>query len=160
MAPHVFVEDISIASIAAAKRAFETTDLPQKLARHHRDPGKTFLRLERRMARARVSELEHRELLPAITCPLLVIQGRTTSMAHGAGGRDRAPDGGPVEVLKLEHCGHTRRRPSEIVAGAIVEFVKRCSGEVPRSDPARALLLMPFASKVRWGRRAGSAGRG
>ena len=29
MSPHVFVEDISIAGIVAAKQAFETTDLPQ-----------------------------------------------------------------------------------------------------------------------------------
>jgi pimeloyl-ACP methyl ester carboxylesterase len=33
MAPHCFVEDISIRSIAAAKVAFETTDLPAKLGR-------------------------------------------------------------------------------------------------------------------------------
>ena len=32
MAPHCFVEDISIRSIEAAKCAFETTDLPAKLA--------------------------------------------------------------------------------------------------------------------------------
>src|SRR5471032_1860368 len=42
LAPHVFVEGISIDSITAAKRTFETTDLRKKLARHHRDPAKTF----------------------------------------------------------------------------------------------------------------------
>src|SRR6266567_4226140 len=42
LAPHVFVEDLSVASIAAAKAKFETTNLPEKLARHHRDAAGTF----------------------------------------------------------------------------------------------------------------------
>ncbi|MDW8467622.1 MAG: alpha/beta fold hydrolase [Burkholderiales bacterium] len=42
MAPHVFVEDVSIASIEAARRQFETTDLRARLAKYHRDPVKTF----------------------------------------------------------------------------------------------------------------------
>jgi pimeloyl-ACP methyl ester carboxylesterase len=33
MAPHVFVEDVSVASIEAARTAWETTDLSQRLAR-------------------------------------------------------------------------------------------------------------------------------
>src|SRR5690606_3438821 len=42
MAPHVLVEDISIRSIAAAKVAYETTDLRAKLARHHADPDSAY----------------------------------------------------------------------------------------------------------------------
>src|SRR5271169_4632883 len=42
VAPHVFVEDLSVASIAAAKIKFETTDLATKLARHHQDAARTF----------------------------------------------------------------------------------------------------------------------
>src|SRR5690606_39788550 len=37
LAPHFFVEDISIRSIAAAKEAYETGDLRARLARHHGD---------------------------------------------------------------------------------------------------------------------------
>src|SRR5580704_6433915 len=37
MAPHFIVEDISVASIAEIKRAYETTELKAKLARWHRD---------------------------------------------------------------------------------------------------------------------------
>jgi len=42
MAPHVFVEDISVKSIAEAKTAFESTTLAQKLGRYHADAAKTF----------------------------------------------------------------------------------------------------------------------
>src|SRR5690348_12721486 len=36
-APHVFVEDVSVASIAAAREAFGTTKLRSRLARYHAD---------------------------------------------------------------------------------------------------------------------------
>src|SRR5208337_4350669 len=41
LAPHVFVEDLSVQSIAEAKVRFETTNLAEKLARHHRDAART-----------------------------------------------------------------------------------------------------------------------
>src|SRR6516165_8783905 len=37
IAPHFVVEDISVASIAEIKAAYETTDLKAKLARWHKD---------------------------------------------------------------------------------------------------------------------------
>ena len=41
-APHVFVEDLSIASIAQAKITYETTDFPQRLGRYHANVDATF----------------------------------------------------------------------------------------------------------------------
>src|SRR5208283_1219608 len=41
-APHVFVEDLTVASIAQAKVNYQATDLPQKLGRHHQHPDATF----------------------------------------------------------------------------------------------------------------------
>src|SRR5258706_6636908 len=38
MAPHVLVEDVSVTSIEAAKIAYETTDLRERLKRYHDDP--------------------------------------------------------------------------------------------------------------------------
>ena len=42
IAPHVFVEDISVESIAEAKVAYETTRLREKLARYHDDVDSAF----------------------------------------------------------------------------------------------------------------------
>ena len=42
MAPHIMVEDISVLSIAQARVAYQTTDLPLRLARHHRDADASF----------------------------------------------------------------------------------------------------------------------
>ena len=131
MAPHLFVEDISIESIAAAKRAFETTDLPQKLARHHRDPVKTFYGWNDVWLAPGFRSWNIEGFLPAIKCPLLAIQGHDDkygSMAQiDAIAREAS---GPVELLKLERCGHSPHldRPDSVVK-AVVEFVKRCAAD-------------------------------
>jgi len=41
-APHVFVEDLSVRSIAAARVAYESGDLRARLSRHHADGDATF----------------------------------------------------------------------------------------------------------------------
>lgn len=43
IAPHVFTEDMGIASIEAAKKAYETGDLKRKLARWHANVDSAFL---------------------------------------------------------------------------------------------------------------------
>ncbi len=42
LAPHVFVEEESIAAIEAAHETFSTTDLPDRMAKHHDDAEATF----------------------------------------------------------------------------------------------------------------------
>src|SRR5438067_1121214 len=41
-APHVFVEEHGLEGIREARRAFETTDLRQRLGKYHRDAARTF----------------------------------------------------------------------------------------------------------------------
>nr|MBA3432368.1 alpha/beta hydrolase [Actinomycetota bacterium] len=40
--PHVFVEDVTVVAIAAARVAYDTTDLRARLADHHNDADATF----------------------------------------------------------------------------------------------------------------------
>ena len=128
MAPHVFVEDISIEGIVAAKRAFENTDLAQRLARHHRDPRKTFYGWNDIWLAPAFRSWNIESFLPAIKCPVLAIQGHEDdygSMAQVDAIARQAS--GPVELLKLDRCGHSPQRDqSEIVAAAIVAFVRGC----------------------------------
>jgi len=130
MAPHVFVEDISLAGIAAAKRAFENTELRAKLARHHRDAGKTFYGWNDVWLAPAFRDWNIESFLPGILCPLLAIQGYDDeygSMAQVDAIARQA--GGPVEVLKLEQCGHSPHQDQpEMVAEAVAEFIKRCGG--------------------------------
>ncbi len=131
MAPHVFVEDISIEGIVAAKQAFETTDLPQKLERHHRDPVKTFYGWNDVWLAPAFRGWNIESFLPAIRCPLLVLQGygdEYGTMAQVDAIARQA--GGPVAVLKLAQCGHFPHQDQpEIVAKAVMDFVARCVGK-------------------------------
>ena len=134
LAPHVFVEDISIEGIVAAKQAFESTDLPQKLARYHRDPAKTFYGWNDVWLAPAFRSWNIERYLPAIRCPLLAIQGEGDeygTMAQLDAIARRA--GVPVELLKLQNCGHSPHRDQpEIVAQAVARFVRTCIGEQPK----------------------------
>src|SRR5215469_3953104 len=75
LAPHVFVEDLSVASIAEAKVKFDTTNLQEKLARHHRDAARTFWGWNNIWLDPEFRRWNIEEYLPRITCPILAIQG-------------------------------------------------------------------------------------
>jgi pimeloyl-ACP methyl ester carboxylesterase len=130
MAPHVFVEDLSVASIADAKIAFQTTDLREKLARHHRDAERTFWGWNDIWLDPEFREWNIEEYLPPITCPTLVIQGLEDQYGTMAQvNAIRSQSGGPVEVLALENCMHSPQRDQpEKVLEAIAGFVARVSG--------------------------------
>lgn len=133
MAPHVFVEDLSVQSIAAAKTAFETTDLPQKLARHHRDAARTFGGWNDIWLLPDFRSWNIEEYLPRITSPILVIQGMQDqygTMAQVEAIQRQAA--GPVQVLKLEDCRHSPQRDQPQAAlNAISKFVASLIGTVP-----------------------------
>ncbi len=126
LAPHVFVEDLSVASIAEAKTSFEITNLPEKLARHHRDPARTFWGWNNIWLHPEFRSWNIEEYLPRITCPILVIQGLDDQYGTMAQVRAIARlSGGPVEILPLADCRHSPQRDQpETVLAAIAKFAK------------------------------------
>ncbi len=102
MAPHVFAEGPGLASIAEAKRAYETGGLRAKLARYHADVDCAFLGLERRVARSRLQGLEHRGGRRSLAGPCAAHPGRGRPIwnnradprdrsAHARAGRESDP---------------------------------------------------------------------
>ena len=138
LAPHVFVEDLSVKSIAEAKVMFETTNLPQKLGRHHRNAARTFWGWNDIWLDPEFRGWNIEEYLPRITCPVLVIQGMDDQYGTMAQVEAiRRQSGRTVEVLALERCKHSPQRDqAEATLGAIVRFVRgiRGSGERSGSD--------------------------
>jgi pimeloyl-ACP methyl ester carboxylesterase len=126
LAPHVFVEDLSIASIAQAKTSFETTNLPEKLARHHRDAARTFWGWNNIWLHPDFLSWNIEEYLPRISCPILVIQGLDDE--YGTKAQVQAiveQAGGLVETLLLAKCRHSPQRDqADAVLAAIATFVK------------------------------------
>ena len=130
MAPHVFVEDISVKSIAEAKTAFEGTDLAQKLGRYHADAAKTFRGWNDIWLHADFRSWNIEEVLPRIHCPVLAIQGfddeyGTMAQLDAIAGRT----GGPIELLRLADCRHSPHRDQPaVVLEAMVSFIDRLAG--------------------------------
>lgn len=130
LAPHVFVEDVSVASIAMAKLKFETTNLPEKLARHHGDAARTFWGWNDIWLNRAFRSWNIEEYLPRITCPALLIQGLQDQYGTMAQLEAiRRQSAGPVDVLALEDCRHSPQRdqPEEVI-GAIRNFVSGIRG--------------------------------
>jgi pimeloyl-ACP methyl ester carboxylesterase len=126
MAPHVFVEDLSVRSIEAAKVAFETSDLPEKLARYHADARRTFYGWNDIWLHPDFRAWNIEEYLPRITVPVLVIQGEDDQYGTAAQVEAIARQvKGPVETLMLSRCAHSPHVDQrEATLAAISRFVK------------------------------------
>src|SRR5436190_8307429 len=126
MAPHVFVEDMGIRSIERVRQQFETTDLPQRLGRYHRDARRTFYLWNDAWLDPQFRHWNIEEYLPSVAVPVLAIQGvddEYGTMAQLKSIRERVK--GPCELLELADCGHSPHRDQpEAVLGALARFVR------------------------------------
>ena len=127
IAPHVFVEDISVASIAAARDAYEHGDLRARLAKYHADVDGAFWGWNRAWLDPEFRRWNLEAYLPRITAPTLIVQGSADQ--YGTLAQVEAIErqlGGPHETLIVEGAGHApfRDQPA-LVHARIAEFVLR-----------------------------------
>jgi pimeloyl-ACP methyl ester carboxylesterase len=130
MAPHVFVEDITVRSITEAKTAFASTDLAAKLARYHDDADATFWGWNDIWLHPDFRRWNIEACLPGIRCPLLLIQGEDDQYGTVAQVEAIARQvSGPVEIRMLPGCAHSPQvdRKQETL-DAIAGFVGKLSG--------------------------------
>lgn len=130
MAPHVFVEDLTVASIAEARVAFETTDLALKLGRYHDDAASTFRGWNDIWLHPDFRRWNIEDYLPGIGCPVLLIQGEDdqygTLLQVEAIARKVS---GPVKTLVLPECAHWPHvDQKQATLDAIAVFVSRTGG--------------------------------
>lgn len=127
MAPHFFAEEMGLAEIAKAKVAFETTDLPEKMGRYHRDAQATFRGWNDAWLAPGFKAWNVAEVLDDIRVPVLVIQGQQDqygTIAQVEAVETRCP--APVETLMLDECRHAPQfdQPVRVRAG-IADFASR-----------------------------------
>ncbi len=125
IAPHVMVEDRSVAGIREARDRFETTDLRDRLARHHLDPEATFRGWNDVWLSPQFRDWNIEEYLPGVTAPVLAIQAAddeygTLEQVERIG----SAVAGRFERLVLPAGGHSPHvsRPGEVLE-AVVRFV-------------------------------------
>ena len=132
LAPHILVEDISVLSIAAARQAYESTDLRQRLQRHHADVDSAFLGWADAWLAADFRAWSIESLLVRIACPVLAVQGLDDeygTLAQVEGIAARVPG---TRLLALPDCGHSphRDRPQEVIE-ATSAWLRAISGHGP-----------------------------
>src|SRR5512137_3001207 len=126
LAAHVLVEDLSVASIAAARAAYATTDLRARLARYHTDADSAFLGWNRIWLAPEFRDWNIEEYLPRIACPVLALQGEDDEYGTMEQMRRIGTQVRDVELLALQDCRHSPQRDQpEAVIEAITRFVDR-----------------------------------
>jgi len=126
LAAHVLVEDISVENIAAAKIAYETTNMRAKLARYHADADSVFRGWNRIWLDPEFRAWNIEEYLPRIACPVLAIQGADDEYGTMEQMRRIGAQVRDVELLKLEDCRHSVHKDQpEAVLAAVTRFVDR-----------------------------------
>lgn len=123
-APHVFVEDLSVASITQAKVNYTTTDLRQKLSRYHANVDETFWGWNDIWLDPEFRTWNIEEYLAAIRCPMLCIQGEQDEYGTAAQVEAIEAQVSGTEVVMLPNCRHSPHRDQpESTLERMVKFV-------------------------------------
>jgi pimeloyl-ACP methyl ester carboxylesterase len=124
IAPHVFVEDVSVREIAVARRAFAESDLRERMARYHRDAEATFRAWNDIWLAPEFRAWNIEDVLGGIACPVLVVQGERDQYGTLAQ-LDAIERGipGPVRraVLDARHAPHLEA--PEATLAVVTDFV-------------------------------------
>jgi pimeloyl-ACP methyl ester carboxylesterase len=107
-APHVFVEDVSVASIERVRGLYESSDLRTRLARHHgANTDAMFRGWNDVWLLSEFRDWNIEEYLPRIQAPILLIQGESDEYGTRRQVEAIADNaGGSVSTLLLADCGH------------------------------------------------------
>ena len=127
-APHVFVEDLTVQSIALAGEDYRHTDLKQKLQRYHgENVDVAFWGWNQVWLNPEFRSWNIENYLPNVKCPVLVIQGEedqfgTQKQVESISKQCSAP----VETVMLSNCKHTphREQPAQTFE-AMVTFIQK-----------------------------------
>jgi pimeloyl-ACP methyl ester carboxylesterase len=131
LAPHLFVEDDGVSSIAIARKLFDADpSFRERLGRHHRDVVHTFNNWANVWLSQNFKSWNIEAEVAQISCPILAIQGcddQYGSLAQIRRISELASASRAVELLEIPHCKHSphlEHRTS--VIDACTRFLRQC----------------------------------
>jgi pimeloyl-ACP methyl ester carboxylesterase len=131
-APHVFVEDVTVSSIAQAKVLYSGTDLAQRLGRYHANVDSLFWGWTNIWLDPGFRTWNIEAFLDLIRCPVLVLQGSQDEYGTAAqidAIRSRIPS---ASAILLENCKHAPHRDQcEATLSAIRRFLRTLPWGLP-----------------------------
>src|SRR6202035_5424618 len=132
IAPHFVVEDISVASIAEIRKAYETTDLKSKLKRWHSDVDNAFHGWNDAWLDPKFRNWDISEYLGYIRVPVAILQGaddRYGTIRQIEIAREECYC--PVDVTIMAGAGHSPHREAP---GATLEAISEIAKAVLQVD--------------------------
>jgi pimeloyl-ACP methyl ester carboxylesterase len=140
MAPHFIVEDISVASIAQIKTAYETTELRSRLARWHGDVDNAFYGWNAAWLDPKFRGWDISDYLAYIRVPVLIVQGADDH--YGTLRQIEIAEAEcycPVEVAIMPGAGHSpHREAAETTLQTIADFARRILRDHGEADSTAA----------------------
>ncbi len=127
LAPHFFAEPFGVAEIARMRVAYETTDLPARLAKWHRNPDNAFFSWSGPWLDPDFAKWDITEELAYIRVPVLIVQGEDDqygTLRQIEVAREACQCPVEAEILPgTRHIPH--REAAEATLAAVVDFVGR-----------------------------------
>lgn len=123
LAPHLFVEPVSVESIAKVRTVYMETDLRTKLARYHADVDSAFWGWNDVWLDPAFRDWNIEAEVARIRCPVLAIQG--TKDEYGTMRQIRRiaelRPSASTDVVELGDCGHSphRDQPERVIAETV-----------------------------------------
>ncbi|MFM9927396.1 alpha/beta hydrolase [Variovorax sp. H27-G14] len=132
LAPHIFVEDVTVENIEKARTAYLSTDLPTKLARYHDSADSAFWGWNRIWLHPPFRQWNIEHALDTIRCPVLAVQGIDDEYGTLAQIRRIAARVGGCELLEIPECGHSphRDQPDRVIVAA-TSFITKNRRQIP-----------------------------
>ena len=124
MAPHVFVEAMTVKAIEETRTVYETTALRDKLRSYHGDVDSAFYGWNDAWLNPEFLHWDITDEIKAIRRPLLAVQGHDDEYASMLQ-IDKIKDAVPhTQLVKLSQCGHSPHRDAaDAVNEAIAAFI-------------------------------------
>ncbi|UCE32077.1 MAG: alpha/beta fold hydrolase [Burkholderiales bacterium] len=126
LAPHLFVEPLTVESIAAARARFADTDLQQRMQRYHIDPAATFGAWADVWLSEPFAQWNIEREVAKLDCPVLAIQGvddQYGTLRQVERIAELHPD---TRVVALSDCRHSPHLDQpEVVLRHIREFTEQ-----------------------------------
>ena len=126
---HVFVEEVTLASIRAAQETYNTTDLPQRLTKYHgTNTEPLFNAWTETWLSPAFRDWDITGFLPQITCPALIIQGEDDEFGTPKQVETIvARCSGPTQALLISGVQHNPHKevPEEVIEKG-VDFLQQC----------------------------------
>ncbi|VWX59333.1 Benzoate degradation ring-cleavage hydrolase [Burkholderiales bacterium 8X] len=124
MAPHIFVEDVTVANIEEARKAYENGNLAERLGRYHDDVDSAFGGWNRAWLDPVFRGWNIEGEIGDIRCPVLAIQGVDDEYGTLDQIRGIARKVAQTRLFEILDCGHSPHRDQpETAIVATISFI-------------------------------------